>query len=198
MIGFTLTVAAALQAAPAASPPPPPATREECAAMFERGLGELGLGYRDFDQKTDRGWRPLRLRGCNREALDLIGRYAHRNAAALRENEKANLNFHSAQVALAEDLSGRAQYYLQHSYLPGDTASLSLDWNAYVAATYAFVTGDRAGFDRSFQRLAARRVPVPNCAEGGECTRPDSNLPAVERLRRCWGRPYRIAYFCPE
>jgi hypothetical protein len=166
--------------------------------MFERGVSELGLGYRDFDQKTDRGWRPLRLRGCNREALDLINRYIGRNAAALRVNERANLHFHSAQVALAEDLAGRAQYHLQNSYLPHDTAAQRLDWNSYVGATYAFVTGDRNGFDRFHARLAARRVPATGCAEGVECSRPDSNLPAVERLRRCWGRPYRIAYFCPE
>jgi hypothetical protein len=37
-------------------------------------------------------------------------------------------------------------------------------------------------------------VPWPDC-DGGECFRPDGNLAVVERLRRCWGRPYRLAYY---
>lgn len=167
----------------------------DCGAMLNQALPELASGYRAFDQTADRGWRRLRFRGCNREALHLIDRYLARNAATLKENERANLNFHAAQVALAEGLAGRAQYYLGHARLSGGAPSGRLDWNSYVGATFAFVTRDRLSFDRYYQALAARRVPIPNCEAGDECFGPDANLPVVERLRRCWGRPYSLAYY---
>ncbi len=179
--------------APAAQPAPP--TPTECRVLLSRGLADLQLGYRAFDQKNDQGWRRLRFRGCNPEALILIDRYLKRNAATLRENERANLNFHAAQIALADGQERRAQFYLGRSQLSSDTSQQRLDWNSYVAATYAFVTRDWQSFERYYQRLAARSVPVADCSEAGRCFRSDANLPAVERLRRCWGRPYRVAYY---
>jgi hypothetical protein len=180
---------------PAPAAQPEPATSTDCRALLSRGLADLELGYRAFDQKNDQGWRRLRFRGCNPEALILIDRYLERNAAKLRENERANLNFHAAQIALADDQERRAQFYLGRSQLSSDTSQQRLDWNSYVAATYAFATRDWRSFESYYQTLAARRVPVADCSQAGRCITSDANLPAVERLRRCWGRPYRVAYY---
>ena len=166
-----------------------------CDDLLRQARAELRIDYRSFDQKENGGWRKLRSSRCAAQALSLIDEYLARRGEDLRDNQKANLNFHAAQVALSLGLEGRAQFYLGRSLLPTDTSAARLDWNSYVRATYAFVVRDRLSFNRHHRTLSSRRIAVENCSAGPACTRNDSNLPAVERLRACWGEPYRIAYY---
>jgi hypothetical protein len=166
-----------------------------CRQLLREASQRLAIGYHDFDQSDTSGWRVLRYRQCSNEALRLIDAYLRENAAHLRDNERANINFHAAQIALFLDHPNNALTYLRRSYLSTDTTNAWLDWNSYVRATYAFVTGDRPTFDSFYQVLASREVPQRHCEAGDQCMGHDANYSAVDRLRNCWGQPYRIAYY---
>ncbi len=186
---FPVAAAAGGEAGPAQASAP-------CAQRVEEAAADLDLGYREFDQSPDRGWRRLRSAGFNREAIELIRRYLAAHKASLPQNQRANLNFHAAQVALNEGDVATALAHLEQATIPKDTSAWPLDWNSYVRATRAFVAGDRRAFDESYSTLTGRRFADPDCGSGTECMRRDGNADVVERLRRCWGEAYRVAYDC--
>lgn len=171
----------------------PGAASASCTRLAQEAAADLLAEYREFDQAAGRGWRGLRAAGCNREAVHLIRAYLGANEK-LPQNQRANLNFHAAQIALDDGDIATAVGHLDQSRIGKDTSKWPLDWNSYVAATRAFATRDRPAFEENYRRLVSRRVADPGCEGAEQCLRRDGNADAVERLHRCWDQPYAVAY----
>ncbi len=174
------TVAAlALQAAPPAQAPAPDSCQVDRGAM-------LALGMDAFDQDHQGGWRPLSERpGCKATAADLI-----RDYRAFMLDRIPILYWHEGQ--LRADLGQNEEAARLMDRTRRDPADERAPWwNAYVDGTIAFLRGDRAALIAARDRLAAAARPADMPA--GRAWPP--NLAVVDGLVRCFGRPYREAYF---
>jgi hypothetical protein len=132
----------------------------------------LGLDYRAFDQTPGRGWRELAAGDkCSSEAADLI-----RDYRTTRKLPHPMLYWHEGQLrALSGDVT--AAVPLMERAKAGDGID---GWSEYVDATVAFLKKDRAAYDKARSALSA----LPRAPYRG----------VVERLGRCFDRPYVRAY----
>ena len=181
------TLMALSQDVPAATGP------RGCAVAYAIAASNApSLDYRAFDQDPEAGWRGIRT-ACPRQAVRLIDSYLILRRSSLKETESANLNFHALQIELSLRRNRAALKRIPRAFVPFDTSVGPLDWNAYVGATRAFLTRDRQSFDR-YRATLSMRKRHGTCSDAS-CERQDQNLPAVERLARCWGSPYEVAYY---
>jgi len=144
---------------------------------------EIALSYEKFDQTPDSGWRVLAAKKQYREAAQLIGEYLSANSELPRD-QQAILHFHAAQVLAFAGETESALKHLESASLHPEPAGSPVRWNDYVAATKAFLGGDRPAL------LAARERIASGPAADGEIP----NLAIVDSLIARFGEPYEKAY----
>jgi hypothetical protein len=155
----------------------------DCAALLHKHLAsDLALPFDAFDQDDHQGWRPLGDAGCEAEAATLIEAWADKQARAPQV-----LAWHRAQMLAKAGKTADAIAVARQTLRSGDDDS-GFDWNDYANATIAFLQGDKPALQASRDRLA---VAVAK----SEFNQP--NLRSADRLLRCFGQPYKIAYECP-
>jgi len=166
--------AATAQADPAAS----------CKERYEQVLPVARrLPPYEFDQSPS-GWR--QLTDCPAEAAQLIKAYL-----GPIEYMARNLHWHLAQtLAMAGDTEAAIDSAMLSFNPPEETAKHpNFNWNAYAQATIEFLRGDKTAFKLQQQALhASAAVSAEN----------QNNLEVLNRLERCFGQPYKVAYVCPE
>ncbi len=157
----------------------------DCPALLKQHLGsDLALAYDAFDQDDHQGWRPVEAAGCDAEAAALIGAYA-----ASQPHPHPVLAWHRAQMLARAGRTAEAIAATRLTLRPPHSDDDSgFDWNDYADAMIAFLQDDRAALQASRARLAeaAARSAINGL-----------NLKATDRLERCFGKPYAIAYACP-
>jgi hypothetical protein len=155
----------------------------DCGALLRQHLaGDMALSFDAFDQDDHQGWRPLGDAGCETEAATLIEAYAGRQARPPQV-----LAWHRAQMLAKAGKTSDAIAAARQTLRSGDDDS-GFDWNDYANATIAFLQGDKAALQASRDRLAA-------AVAKSEFNQP--NLRSTDRLLRCFGQPYKLAYECP-
>ena len=157
----------------------------DCPGLLKQHLAsDLALAYDAFDQDDHQGWRPVEDAGCDAEAAALIAAYAARQA-----RPHPVLAWHRAQMlARAGDMADAIEATRQTLRPPHSDDESGFDWNDYADATIAFLQGDEPA-------LLASRALLADAATRSPFNGP--NLKTVDRLRRCFGQPYKIAYQCP-
>jgi len=172
-------------ALPASAAPTPGA---DCAPLLQQHLRtDLAQPFAAFDQDDAGGWRPLAEAGCDAESAQLIEAYA---AAQPQPQPHPVLRWHAAQaLAKAGDTARAIDLARQTRHPDAAEAAAEFQWNACVDATIAFLQGDRRALDEQHERLAQATARA-------EINRP--NLVSVDRLQRCFGRPYKQAYLCRD
>jgi hypothetical protein len=157
----------------------------DCGALLRQHLAtDLALPFEAFDQDDHQGWRTLGDAGCEGEAATLIATYAAKQA-----QPHPVLAWHRAQMLAKAGRTDEAIAAARATLRPphADDAS-GFDWNDYANATIAFLQGDRPALQASRDALAA-------AAAKAEFNQP--NLRSADRLLRCFGQAYRVAYECP-
>lgn len=154
-----------------------------CPALLAQHMGtDLALPFDQFDQDDHQGWRPLSDSDCEAEAAMLIAAYADKHPHPV-------LTWHRAQM-LAK--AGKTADAIEAARLtlrpPHSDEGTGFDWNDYASATIAFLQGDKVSLQSNRDRLA-------DAAAKSEFNQP--NLRSVDKLLRCFGQPYKIAYSCP-
>jgi hypothetical protein len=156
----------------------------DCAALLRQHMAtDMALAFDPFDQDEHQGWRPLGHAGCSAEAATLIAAYAGKHPHPVLAWHRAQMLADAGQTAEA---IAAARQTLRP---PGGDDESGFDWNDYANATIAFLQGDKAALQASHDLLAA-------ATSKADINQP--NLKAVERLQRCFGQPYDVAYSCPS
>ena len=157
----------------------------ECDALLATHLAsDLALPFDAFDQDDHQGWRVLADAGCEAQAATLIAAYAARQA-----HPHPVLAWHRAQMLARSGQTSDAIAAARGTLHPAGADDASgFDWNDYANATIAFLQGDKAALQANRDRLA-------EAAATSEMNRP--NLRSADRLLRCFGQAYKIAYVCP-
>ena len=157
----------------------------DCPSLLKQHLAtDLALAFDAFDQDDHQGWRPLEDAGCDAEAATLIAAYAAQQA-----HPHPVLAWHRAQMLARAGQTAEAIAATRQTLRPPRGSDDSgFDWNDYADATIAFLQGDKPA-------LQASRALLAGAAAKSEFNLP--NLKAVDRLERCFGQPYKIAYDCP-
>ena len=156
-----------------------------CAQRYEKVLPEAKrLKPFEFDQ-SPAGWR--QLTDCPAEAAKLIKVYLGPIEYVAR-----NLHWHLAQtLAMAGDTDAAIQSALLSLNPPEEAAKHpGFNWNAYALATIEFLRGDKTAFKAQQQALRA-------FAAASASAENQNNIEVLDRLERCFGQPYKIAYVCP-
>lgn len=162
---------------------PAAANAAECGALLAQHMGmDLELQFDAFDQDEHQGWRQLANSGCESEAADLIFAYSAKHPNPVLAWHRAQM---LAEAGKTVDAIDAARQTLRP---PHSDDSTGFDWNDYANATIAFLQGDREALQVSRDRLA-------EAAEKMAFNQP--NLHSVDRLLRCFGRSYKVAYSCP-
>lgn len=156
--------------------------------------GTLTLGEAAFDQDGEKGWRPLAKPGCFLKAADLI--------AAWRTRHPVHGNvvvFHEAQMrAAGGDYREAGDLFAQARAAP-NALRVDYGWNAYVAASVAFVRRDLAALKAARATLASLPPPAeqPGVAAAVKAEpRPEEwppNLAVVDGLIACFDKSYADA-----
>jgi hypothetical protein len=170
------------------------------------GVEPLGkyvdLSFRQFDQTMDGGWRVFgNKKGCEAAAADLIAQYHEK----LRRDVDG-LDWHEGQLRAAAGQTARA-IELFKNILAADKAEPPehrSDANIlYHEATIAFLEGDRKTLEAKRAELAI--LPMPDGMAEGLAKFKERypgqpapewplNLGVVDRLIKCFGKPYAEAY----
>lgn len=113
----------------------------------------------------------------------MIGQYLRRHRE-LSKGERANLHFHAGQMdAFAGDTRSAIKQF-RESFLAKEPPTSPVRWNAYVAATIAFLKGDR-------HTLMHCRAII---ARGPRYQGSVPNLDEVDSFLANPGKPYSAAY----
>ena len=178
---LTLLAALSLQTAHA---PPVPAGPEGPCQIDRQAM--LALGMNAFDQDHQGGWRVVSERpNCEGAAAELI-----RDYRAFMLDRIPILYWHEGQLRANLGQNAEAISLMDRTRRASGDARASW-WNPYVDGTIAFLRGDRTALTEARARLAA----VPRPADHPADLAWPPNLAVVDGLIRCFGRPYREAYF---
>jgi hypothetical protein len=161
---------------------------EPCA--YDRAA-MMALDQQAFDQDPAGGWRRLaRDPRCRMAAADLIRDY--REARGLTATI---LFFHEGQIRAVAGQNEAAIALFERSRHTDEDA---IGWNHYVAATIAFLRGDRPALLAARTALAAQQRPAdfdPRDSQGRPVDMSwPPNLNVVDTLLACFGRSYAEAY----
>jgi hypothetical protein len=158
----------------------------DCDDQLQQHLAsDLSLSFEQFDQDDTRGWRALSAAGCDAQAVRLVDDYSARQS-----HPHPVIAWHRAQLLAKAGRTAEAIQATRQTHRPaGSDAATGFDWNDYADATIAFLQDDRQALQSARDRLAA--------ASSGAAINA-TNLRAVDRLLRCFGQPYKVAYSCPE
>ncbi|ATQ41642.1 hypothetical protein [Caulobacter mirabilis] len=157
------------------------APRAACALTAEDKAANRRLSFREFDQlpTLPSNARSLGAAGCYREAAEATEDYLAHGPLA-EPGQRAIMAFHMAQyLASAGDEREAARVVTlgRRADLP---PAYHIDWNSYVDGVRAFLVKDRPALVETTARLRARKT-------AGD----DMNAAALERLGRCFERPYK-------
>jgi len=147
----------------------------------------ISLGFEAFDQDMTGGWRALSGQpGCETKAADVIREYRLKHASQLRI-----LFWHEGQLRAEAGDAAAAVALMEQSRTAGRDV---IGWNAYVDATIAFLSSNRAALGRARARLAAWPRPTGDewTIEPGDTWPP--NLNVVDGFIACFGKSYHVAY----
>ena len=154
----------------------------------------LALPQQAFDQDMSGGWRALSMRGCEKEAADLIRDW---RTAHTSESSRGILYWHEGQLRanLGENVAAIALFERARKTVEEDRG---MGWNLYVDGSIAFLRRDRPSFDKAHAALAALPKPEgfdPRGPDGKPITiRWPMNLNVLDGFARCWDKSYRQAY----
>lgn len=155
----------------------------DCGALLQRHLAsDMALPFDAFDQDDHQGWRPLGDAGCEAEAATLIAAWAGKQA-----HPAPVVTWHRAQMLAKAGRTADAIAAARQTLRGGDDDS-GFDWDDYANATIAFLQGDKPALQASRDRL---ELAV------GKSAFNQPNLRSTDRLLRCFGQPYKVAYECP-
>ena len=138
------------------------------------------LTWQEFDLSPDRPKTSMWLSsaGCYRQAVDAGADYLA-TGPMLPVRGHSIVTFHMARN-LARSGDHRAAAQLASASRRADQPpNAPLDWNTYVEGFYAYLTGNRALLDSSYERLVAA---------AGESNL--TNARVLDRARRCFERPF--------
>lgn len=149
----------------------------------------LALAPEAFDQDFNGGWRTVYTRPeCRGDAARIIALY--REASTRWQRIMA---WHEGQIRAELGETEAAIVLMQMARRPEvENGSHNGQWNAYVDASIAFLSRDRAGVESARQRLID--APPPARWTGD---RP-MNLSVVDRYLRCFDWPLGEAYGSAE
>jgi len=179
----------------------------------------LAMSFRDFDQRTDSGWRPFFEAGCVEASAEIVEAYIDRYPD--RAAAHPVLHFHAGQVRAFLGETQAAVAHMERAIEANDAAERGhgADWSRYVAATVAFLRGDRAALDSARDALSGDAdwssgrqsasgsppgadsknsrwapPPPPPTRDRRRGTPPSQFLPQVEGMLACFGEAYATAY----
>ena len=156
------------------------AAAASCEVPREEVELQVKLTYETFDSRHGpTGWRSLNAAGCTDAALRLLTAYASLNEARMSLEQKLELQFHCGQVLA---LAGREAEALPY-FLQAVSSQATAEWQAYVAATVAFLKRDAPG-------LAAAREAYAAAAPGSR------RLLIVDGFVACPDESYAKAVHC--
>jgi hypothetical protein len=168
MVADTLVIAFAL------------ATSASCTVPSEEARTQVTLSYDAFDARGGAyGWRVLNGAGCTDAAVELLTAYANANEGRLSGAQRRELEFHLGQTLA---FAGRDKEAVPH-FEGSNGSDASPEWQAYVAATLAFLRRDSAA-------LAAAREDYARIAPGS------MRLRIIDGLRACPKDSYAKAAHC--
>ncbi len=181
MLGLLVMLLAHDPAGHAAAPAAP---KPVCALTAEDRAANRKLSFREFDQlpTLPSNARSLGNAGCYREAAEATEDYLAHGPLA-EPGQRAIMAFHMAQyLASAGDEREAARIVTlgRRADLP---PTYHIDWNSYVDGVRGFLVKDRPALDGATTRLRARKT-----------TGDDMNAAALERLGRCFDRPYKAVW----
>jgi hypothetical protein len=166
--------------------------------LTERQREELlELPFAQFDQQEGSGWRPLYEVRCYTRAADLIADYMKRHSDLVeRHPELANqvyiLPAHAGQMYALAGRYDVAIDYLQSANQK--TSQALIHWNAYMAATIAFLRRDRDDLLKQ-RELIARQPPMPKSPGVPEWMAGKKvDLDVVDRLIACFDKPFEAGF----
>ena len=164
---------------------PVPAVTPVCLLDGSGKQADAKLSFEDFDQvgTLPLTWRKLAEAGCYKEAIAAISDYLI-NGPVLNPKQQRVLLFHLGQMLAFNGEERRAADFVAASREPlGERSEADkLNWNDYVAGTWAFLMKDRKFLIRSRDAVLA----------GG--TRNAKNAAFLSGLERCFDKPYSVAY----
>jgi len=167
----------------------------------------LALSQKGFDQNfSGEGWRPLADKeGCKNTAGEVIKAYILYSTPAIPENQNI-LRWHAGQMKAGAGKYNEALAFFRGTYYR-DSDTRNGEWNLYVDATIAFLSGDREALVQARDKLAAMPVSEklktarrkflkdnPNITMPDEFVDEPQNLTPVNNLLTCFGQPYAKAY----
>ena len=182
-----MTVSAILSVAllafhePSAAQPPTPVV---CALTEADRTANRRLSFRDFDQLPTlaSNARSLGNAGCYREAAEATQDYLAHGPLG-EPGQRAIMAFHMAQYLASAGDERTAAWVVTLARRTDIGPEYHIDWNAFVDGMRAFFIKDRPALDRATAALRVRKT------EGD-----DMNARALERLGRCFDRPYGDAW----
>jgi len=141
---------------------------------------QAALPYQAFDSRDGPfGWRSLNAAGCTDAALALLADYAAANDTRLTDEQSLELAFHAGQVLAFAGRETEAIPYFEQA----TSGEAPPGWQAYVAATLAFLRQDATA-------LEAARNAYAQIA-------PDSvRLAIIDGLIACHDEAYLRAVHC--
>jgi hypothetical protein len=134
----------------------------------------LSMEFKDFDQTLNGGWRPLAIKGCYKQAAALMDAYRELHYQNLEEWQVRVLTWHAGQMFDFANMFPTAIARFEKSFNASEGSDSHLQWNAYVAASIAFLKGDLETLKQERNKIA--KFPKDNGV----------NLQIVDHMIRCF------------
>lgn len=161
----------------------------------------LSMPFEAFDQDLSAGWRGLDRDKCAAGVADPLAAY-RRQHRPLTDRERSILSWHEGQIrAMAGDRLRAIPLMMGGVQDDGG----EIDFADYALGTIAFLQRDYQGLQAARARLAAFPRPdgFKDTVTVMQAGQPLSvkvkwppNLDVLDRLIRCYDKPYREAYSC--
>ncbi len=159
-----------------------------CALTEADRLANRRLTFEEFDQGGSdlphTGWN-LTMAGCHEQAVEAEADYLL-HGPDLADRDRVVVRWHMAQGLARLDRNAEASVAALSAVQDLPPQEDGFDWNAYVRGVYGYLVRDRALLDRSLSVL--RATPGQRNA---------LNADALERLSRCFDKPYLEALESP-
>lgn len=155
------------------------AKSSKCTLSESETQNFLKMDFKDFDQTLGGGWRKFADTGCNFEAAQLIDLYREKHSKVLQAWEIRTLHWHAGQSFAFADNYKLALLRFEKAYNSEDESKVKFKWNAYVAASIAFLKADYSNLTLERNKLA--EYPDDN----------KPNLTIVENMIKCFSDTYK-------
>ena len=133
----------------------------------------LSMDWKSFDQTLGKGWREFAANDCEIAAGHLIDVYSSHNSNKLNEMQKRVLRWHAGQQYAQGNIKTLALVRFRYSFKKDEDPNDPFKWNAYVAASIAFL-------EKDLKKLKAARDEMLPFAEQNI-----QNLIIVNNMYKC-------------